>query len=138
MNIQTLLNTLTPHKRVIFISLGLIAVLCLSVFIFQSCHALFEDWEREGDKKAINDMMRNANIEKRDLDNLKLQEAIKETEVNAARNDLLIKQEAVNNARSVTNESVLRTNRIQTANYANTRLKDALNAQCRAFPERCK
>lgn len=138
MTIQSIFSAIAPYKRIIFIALGLIAGLFILIFVFQWLAGVIEDWETEKDKKAVNAILQNVNSIKGNLANLQTNEALKELEVNIARNDLVNKQEATNTARSVTNERLLGVNRIELSNFSNTSLENARKAQCAYNPARCQ
>jgi preprotein translocase subunit SecF len=134
------------YGRLYIISGGLLLVLLLVAFFFQFC----ENWgfNRDIDKQKqnvnktleegkqnINGEMQNANLIKANIENLKIKEIQAEAEVNVKTNEYINAKRYTDNRRIIANTQLGRTQAIENANYANKMLKDALDAQCRAFPE---
>lgn len=133
MTFETIKNLLLPYRKIILICLGLIFLLFLGASLFQSCGNYFADRRIEKEKQNVNLVLGNIEAEKERLSNLEINEAIKEAEVNSARNAFINAQESTNKARSKVNDSLLSVNALEGKDFTNSTLANAQKARCRAF-----
>ena len=125
-------------KYILIAVFTIIAIIFVFGFFFESCGNYMFNRDVNKRKQNVNQLLINANSVKENLEDLKIEQKLKEQEVNAQRNVYVNSMEVTNIQRNTTNERLLNINAIQSANYSNKTLEDALKARCKAFPERCK
>lgn len=133
--LKEIYNALFPYRKIILTVVGLVLLLVAAMFVFDKCSNYFSNREIEHDKNAVNELMQNANQAKENLQNLAINEALKEQEVNLARNDLINRQAETNDAREKTNQALENLKRLENKDYTNQTLQNANKARCKAFPQ---
>jgi multidrug resistance efflux pump len=123
------------YKKPILIGAGLLALLGFVLFVMDRCSDRNERKRLEAANAEVKKLEGEAANINASIHNLKIQEAEKQAEVNAARANLAQIRNEVDEAQNIANQAIDNANAVNSRNFNGTSTDDANRARCAAFPD---